>query len=95
MGRQNSILKIKIARNFKLKPIPYPQCKPFPLEVGADYFLSFGKHEVRRGKLIKVITASNDGSLWVKLDCGKNQYTIYADEIGRSPVEAILNEVTF
>ena len=83
-------MKIKVDE--KIKPVPFNERKGIPLTVGNEYYVSFGLNEVRPCKLIEII-GGNPKKIKINIDGG--EHVLFADEIGRTPEEAVMNQATF
>lgn len=102
--------KIKVDKS--VKPIHYSKRKPVELVVGNDYFVSFGRNNALRCKLIELYMEGERQRIVVEIptrpmskkgfiDSNGNishhwvsTYTLFPDEIGLTPEEAVINEVT-
>ena len=100
--------KIKVAA--KIKPIHFKNRKPVELIIGNDYYVSFGMNEASKCTLAaiekdpeKIIIEIPDRATaqrgYIDSDGKFFYYTVSAhslfpDEIGRTPEEAVINQVT-
>lgn len=102
--------KIKVDK--MVKPIHYSKRKPVELVVGDDYYVSFGRNNALRCKLIELYMEGEQQRIVVEIPTkpmSKNGFidrngnishhwvsthTLFADEIGLTPEEAVINEVT-
>lgn len=57
---------------------------PVDLIIDKEYYVSFGNHEAYRCKLVEIPNSK-----------GHTTHLLFADEIGNTPEEAVINEVTF
>ena len=93
MGRlkQN---EIKVDSNVKPKHIK--DRKPFELVPGEKYYVSFGMNRAVPCKLIEIIMENETKFVSVLIEHRdqSSTHSLYADEIGRTPEEAVINEVT-
>jgi len=70
------------------KPIHFKERTPFEVVVGGKYYFSFGCRKVRWGTVTGI-----DGNR-VDIDYSGGSLSLFRDELGRDPIEAIQNEVT-
>jgi len=100
----------KIIVNAEVKPIHFKDRKPFELVIGNDYYVSFGMNEASKCTLTgfaqkpeKIIIEVPDRATaergYIDKDGNFFYYSISAhhlfpDEIGRTPEEAVINQVT-
>lgn len=100
--------KIKVDK--QIKPIHFKERKPVELIIGKEYYVSFGRNQARRCTLIEIdkehgrITIeipikplSKKGYIDVNGDISHHwvsTHTLFPDEIGLTPEEAVVNEVT-
>lgn len=76
-----------------IKPIHYKLRKAPELHVGERYYVSFGNHRAVPAKLIEIDTERPQVRVTVDTENGESY--LYADELGNTPEEAVVNEVTF
>jgi hypothetical protein len=100
----------KIKVDTKVKPIHYENRKPVELIIGKEYYVSFGQNQARRCKLIKIDKDPERITVEIKVKSKSQQgyidvdgniihywvstHTLFPDEIGLTPEEAVINEVT-
>ena len=88
--------KIKVSKD--VKPIHYSLRKPFELIIGEKYYVSFGNHMAQKCVLEDVFYRDDKPfkvSVSVQLSKGVGgTNSLYAEEIGRTPEEAVINTVT-
>lgn len=102
--------KIKVDKN--IKPISFNIRKPVPLNIGSEYYVSYGNNYVRRCILSEILENSDTKQVRIEIPIkprskkgfiDKNgnishnwtTHILYSDEIGLTPEEAVINEVTF
>lgn len=77
-------------------PTPFSKRQPVKLVIGEEYYVSFGNHDAKRCKLLDII--DDRGPKQVKIEIlssrGSTIHILFADEIGTTPEEAVMNEVT-
>lgn len=73
-----------------VKPVSYTCRKEFELIKGETYYVCFGNNNVYPCVFKEYV---ND-KLMIIVMVGDKEYTLYSDEIGRTPEEAVLNTVT-
>ena len=100
------LTKIKVDK--KIKPIHFKDRKDFDLLIGANYFVSFGLNVVTQCKLvdideygisIEIPVKSRSKKGFIDLNGNishdwKTRHKLYRNEIGRTPEEAVVNEVS-
>ena len=100
--------KVKVDK--KVKPIHYKNRKTVDLIIGEEYYVSFGKNQARICTLIEIdeeygrITIeipikpmSKKGFIDTNGEVSHHwvsKHTLFSDEIGLTPEEAVINEVT-
>lgn len=95
------VQKIKVGK--KVKPVAVEERKLFDLIIGQDYFVSFGNNVAWACRLIAMDARGisvliprqerkHKGLPYVALETTNH---LFRDEIGRTPEEAVLHEVTF
>jgi hypothetical protein len=84
-------MKIKIRE--AIKPIPWPQRKTVELVIGGIYCISFGERKVIQVTLESV--NGTDRMAHVVVSSKDSKWSLYADELGLTPEQAVLHEVTF
>jgi len=80
-------LKIKISE--AIKPIHWLQRKTVELVIGGTYYISFGERRVIQ------VTLESVNDRRVVVSSKHYKYSVYADEIGSTPEQAVLHEVTW
>ncbi len=81
--------KIKVDK--KIEPVLFNERKGIPLTIGNDYYVSFGLNEAIPCKLVEIIEGPPK-RIRIRMEDGEN--ILFADEIGRTPEEAVINQVT-
>lgn len=81
----------------QITPIHYSKRKEPVLQVGADYYVSFGNNIAYPCTLNEVIEGSPKKIVISKYDNGKlfGNHVLFSNEIGQTPEEAVRNSVTF
>ncbi|MDH6305772.1 hypothetical protein M2459_002472 [Parabacteroides sp. PF5-5] len=79
-----------------IKPIHYKERTKVELVVGCDYYVSFGNSEAKRCKLIEICDEGGRNQIKVEISTKYQTaiHTLFTDEIGTTPEEAVINEVT-
>lgn len=81
----------------QVKPIPFRERQAVELVIDRDYYVSFGSNQVNKCRLLEI--RDNRGPRQVRIEIlsmrGRTTHVLYADEIGTTPEEAVINEVTF
>lgn len=79
-----------------VQPIHYEKRKRFDITVGQTYYVSFGRNIVSPCKVLEVWKEGNSDRVTIRIERGKmaTSHYLYADEIGRTPEEAVINTVT-
>ena len=72
--------------HYKLRQIP-------ELIIGKEYYVSFGSNKAKRCVLTEI--HKDRPELHVSVEVPTGVYYLYADELGITPEQAVLNEVTF
>lgn len=84
---------IKVSKT--VHPVHRNERKPFPLVIGETYYVCFGENKVRPCRLVGFL---HDGK-FIRIEYNTRWHThghqLYPDEIGRTPEEAVINQVTF
>lgn len=77
-------------------PIHFSKRKPVKLVIGEDYYVSFGNNEANRCKLIDIPEIYKGERIRIEISTprGCSSHTLFADEIGTTPEEAVINQVT-
>ena len=77
-------------------PLRVAERKPVELIVGNEYYVSFCNHEAQKCKLLEIIDKPNYRRILIEVisRVGSTTYVLFPDEIGRTPEEAVINEVT-
>jgi hypothetical protein len=93
MIREKHILKV----DKEITPVHYTKRKEPVLQVGADYYVSFGNNIVYPCTLNEIIEGTPRKVVISKYDNGKlfGKHVLFSNEIGRTPEEAVINSVTF
>lgn len=93
-GAMGFDIDLKVSR--KVKPIPYRDREPIELVEGKTYYLSFGGHKVSPCTFIRYMEEYNRERILVEVERGLGIfcYELFPDEIGRTPEEAVMREVT-
>ena len=81
--------KIKVDK--KIEPILFNKRKEVPLIIGNEYYVSFGLNEAIRCTLVEIIEGPPK-RIRIRMDDGEN--ILFADEIGRTPEEAVQHQAT-
>lgn len=78
-------------------PLHYSKRTEPVLQVGADYYVSFGNNIVYPCTLNEIIEGTPRKIVISKYDNGKlfGKHVLFSNEIGRTPEEAVINSVTF
>jgi len=100
----------KIKVDEEIKPIHFKVRKPFELIIGNEYYVSYGNNEASCCTLSEIDTVKNTITIETPpRSISKNTYinddgvifcptiyenTLFPDEIGRTPEEAVINQVT-
>ena len=100
----------KIKVDPKIKPIHFKDRKSVELIIGKEYYVSFGNNEVSSCTLCEIDPVKNTITLEIPpRSISKNTYinldgvhfsptiyfyTLFPDEIGVTPEEAVINQVT-
>jgi hypothetical protein len=81
----------------EITPVHYTKRKEPVLEVGADYYVSFGNNIVYPCTLNEIIESIPRKIVISKYDNGKlfGKHVLFSNEIGQTPEEAVINSVTF
>lgn len=87
-----SIRKIKVDRS--IKPLPLSKRKPFDIVEGGKYYVSFTGKDAVPCTVTEIYMQGSQKRICVEV---KNRniagiYTLYPDEIGRTPEEAVMNK---
>lgn len=93
MTNEKHIIKVDKA----ITPIHYSKRAEPVLEVGADYYVSFGNNIVYPCTLNEIIEGTPRKIVISKYDNDKlfGKHVLFSNEIGRTPEEAVVNSVTF
>ncbi len=76
-------------------PTHFSQRKPVKLVIGEDYYVSFGNNEAHRCKLVDIPEMYQGQRIKIeKLRPQRVYHPQSADEIGTTPDEAVMNQVT-
>ena len=81
----------------KITPIHYSKRTEPELQVGANYYVCFGNNIVYPCTLTKIIDGTPKRIVISKYDNDKlfGEHTLFSNEIGKTPEEAVRNSVTF
>lgn len=82
---------IPIMVDKKIKPIASPQRELFDIVLGGDYYVSFEDNIAYKCKVVR--TQPNSWRIWIA--GGPRILCLHVDEIGRTPEEAIQNQVVY
>lgn len=87
---------VEVKVNKSIKAVHFSERKSVKLIVGNEYYVSFGNNEAKRCKLLEIIDEHEEKRILIEIVSprGNTQHIIYADEIGTTPEEAVMNEVT-
>lgn len=93
MISEKQIIKVDKA----IAPLHYSKRTEPKLQVGAEYFVSFGNNVVYPCTLNEIIEGTPRKIVISKYDNGKvfGRHVLFSNEIGQTPEEAVLNSVTF
>lgn len=77
-------------------PTHFSQRKPVKLVIGKDYYVSFGNNEAHRCKLVDIPEMYQGQRIKIETPTPRGSIThiLFADEIGTTPDEAVMNQVT-
>lgn len=73
-------------------PIHFSKRAPVKLVIGEDYYVSFGNNEAHRCKLLEI--ERDRITVEIVSKRGSTTHCLFADEIGSTPEEAIMNQMT-
>ena len=81
----------------KITPVHYSKRTEPSLQVGADYYVSFGNNIAYPCTLTKIIDGTPKRIVISKYDNDKvfGEHTLFSNEIGKTPEEAVVNSVSF
>ena len=81
----------------KITPVHYSKRTEPVLQVGADYYVCFGNNIVYPCTLTKIIDGPPKRIVISKYDNDKifGEHTLFGNEIGNTPEEAVVNSVSF
>jgi hypothetical protein len=93
MTSEKHIIKV----DKEITPLHYSKRSEPELQVGADYYVCFGNNIAYPCTLTKIIEGTPRKIVISKYDNGKifGEHTLFSNEIGRTPEEAVRNSVTF
>ena len=93
MIREKNIIKV----DKEITPIHYSKRTEPVLQVGSDYYVCFGNNIVYPCTLNEIIEGTPKKIVISKYDNGKifGKHTLFSNEIGQTPEEAVMNSVTF
>lgn len=74
-------------------PIHFSKRTPVKLVIGEDYYVSFGNNEAHRCKLLE-IDERDRITVEIVSKRGSTTHCLFADEIGATPEEAVINQMT-
>ena len=76
-------------------PTHFSQRKPVKLVIGKDYYVSFGNNEAHRCKLVDIPEMYQGQRIKIETPTPRGSIThiLFADEIGTTPDEAVMNQV--
>jgi hypothetical protein len=100
----------KIKVDEKIKPLHFELRKPVELIIGNEYYVSFGLNQARRCTLTEIDNVQGRITVEIpekpmskkdSIDADGNTspfwsspHILFPDEIGRTPEEAVMNQVT-
>lgn len=73
-------------------PTHFSKRKPVKLVVGEDYYISFGNSKAHRCKLLEI--ERDRITVEIVSKRGSTTHCLFADEIGTTPEEAVMNQMT-
>lgn len=81
----------------KVKPMKARGRESIELTEGQIYYVSFGSHKATPCTFLKHLDRVNGKRILVEVERGRYafQHVLFPDEIGRTPEEAVLREVTW
>jgi hypothetical protein len=81
----------------KITPVHYSKRTEPVLEVGADYYVCFGNNIAYPCTLTKIMDGTPKRIVISKYDNDKifGEHTLFSNEIGKTPEEAVVNSVSF
>jgi hypothetical protein len=81
----------------EITPLHYTKRTEPELKIGADYYVCFSNNVVYPCTLSKIIEGHPKRIVISKYDNGKlfGEHTLFSNEIGQTPEEAVRNSVTF
>jgi len=81
----------------KITPVHYSKRTEPVLQVGADYYVCFGNNIAYPCTLTKIIDGNPKRIVISKYDNDKvfGEHTLFSNEIGKTPEEAVVNSVSF
>lgn len=86
---------VKVSK--EVTPIHFKLRHTVELVIGRNYYVSFGNNKAHKCRLIGVIEDRTPNQIKIELlsTRGRTTHSLFADEIGNTPEEAVINEVTF
>ncbi len=84
---------IEVDRN--IRPKHHTKRSEPKLEIGKDYFVSFGMNQAIPCVLIEILKATKEVRINISEKGHSGIHQLFADEIGLTPEEAVSNEHTF
>ena len=81
----------------EITPLHYSKRTEPELQVGADYYVCFGNNIAYPCTLTKIIDGTPKRIVISKYDNDKvfGEHTLFSNEIGKTPEEAVVNSVSF
>ena len=86
--------EVDVKVSSKVKPLHYSERQPVKLIVGKDYYVSFGNHQAKKCRLLEIMEKPERICIEILSTRGRTEHVLFPDEIGTTPEEAIMNEVT-
>jgi hypothetical protein len=89
--------KIKVDK--KVRPVHFSQREQVELVIGKEYYVSFGENTVQRCKLTSIDEKTGMITVEIPTKTGYDnglagRRTLFSNEIGLTPEEAVINEVS-
>lgn len=89
--------KIKVDK--KVRPVHFSQREQVELVIGKEYYVSFGEHIASKCKLISIDETRGMITVEIPTKTGYDnglagRRTLFSNEIGLTPEEAVINEVS-
>lgn len=77
----------------KIKPLHFKDRKPVQLIEGGYYYVSFGNNSATRC-LLTALPKEGENPDTISIQINGRNHSIYKDELGTTPEEAVQNQVT-